>query len=261
VNLWKYFEVARVSFRESFAYRLDSVLGLIGSSLALLMYYFLWKAITLQGAVSSSLNEIMTYYVFAISVQNAVFISVEKFIGPKVQHGTVVNELKRPLSLMQHAYFRQLGKSGFDVLTASLPIVFVGFILLDISIKPFSLLLFFLSVFLSFNLIFLFSYTTSMLIFWAKIGWAIRSSRHHVQKLLSGAVFPLFLLPDSLRFALNLLPFQAMIDAPVTILRQGSSLGQALPFFLNQLFWIIFFLVAARVSWKKAKKKLTVQGG
>jgi ABC-2 type transport system permease protein len=261
LNWNKYLEISFVSFRESFAYRLDAIMSLFSTSLSLLMYYFVWKAITMQGAVNSSLNEIMTYYIVAKAVQSSVFVTVEKFIGPKIQHGTVVNELKRPLSLLSHCYFRQIGKSGFDALTGSLPILIIGFILVDITLTPISIILFILSVFLSFNLIFLFSYVASMLIFWTKIEWAIRGSRHHIQKLLSGAVFPLFLIPEPLQSVFYMLPFQAMIDAPVRILSGGINLQNTALIFLNQLFWIIVLLIVARFAWSKAKKKLTVQGG
>lgn len=261
MNFSKYVEISKVSFLESFAYRLDSILGLFSTTLSLLMYFFVWKAITSSGAVSASLNSIMVYYVVATAVQASVFFSVEKFVGPKIQHGTIVNELKRPLTLLQHAYFRQLGKSSFDALKASLPILIVGLFLVDVSLSFSSVILFVFSVFLSFNLVFLFSYVASMLIFWTKIEWAIRGSRNHLQKLFSGAIFPLFLIPEPLRSVFYLLPFQAMIDAPVRILNGGLTIGEAFPVFLNQLFWIILFFLIAKLTWKKAKKKLTVQGG
>jgi ABC-2 type transport system permease protein len=261
VNLWKYFEVARVSFRESFAYRLDAMMGLINSSFPLLMYYFIWGSITSRISLGSSLNEIMVYYVTAAAVQSAVFVTVERSIGPKIQHGTVVNELKRPISFFLHTYFHQAGKSGFDFLMNSLPVLFLGFLLLDISVSAGSLMLFLFSVFLSFNLVFLFSYAASMMIFWTKIEWAIRGSRTHIQKILSGSIFPLFLIPEPLQSFFYLLPFQAMIDAPVRILTGSISMSEVSGIFLNQLFWITVFLVLAKFSWKKAKKKLTVQGG
>lgn len=258
--LEKYFQVARISFYRSFAYRTDALMSLFSSALSLIMYFFVWKAITASGVVATSLTEIMTYYILAQVVQNTAFINVEEYLGPKIRHGTIVNELKRPLAVISQTYFHEVGESGFNLVTKSLPVAFAGALFVDLSFNPITGLLFLLSLFMSFNLVFLLSYTTSMMIFWTKVEWAIRGSRNHVQKLLSGVVFPLFLVPDSFRIVFQVLPFQAIVDGPIRIFTD-ASLSQSLSVLLNQVFWILVLFVVAHFSWRKARKKLTVQGG
>lgn len=193
-------------------------------------------------------------------VQNTAFINVEKFLGPKIRHGTIVNELKRPLSVISQAYFHEVGNSAFNFLVKSIPVAVAGSFFVDLSIDLFTALYFLLSLLLSFNLVFLLSYTTSMMIFWTKVEWAIRGSRNHVQKLLSGVAFPLFLIPEPFYSIFQSLPFQAMVDGPVRIFT-GASISQTYSILLNQVFWMAVLFILAHLSWKKARKKLTVQGG
>lgn len=261
MNLRKYFGFSRVSFRESAVYRVDVLTSLISSGLFLVLYYFVWSAIASAGELNSSLGEIMIYFVIGQVVTNTVFVNVEKFVGERIRRGTIVNELKRPIGLFSQAYFDQLGSIVFNFVSKSLPIALLGFYIVDFALPSlYNLIIFSLSLFLGFNLVFLFSFSTSMLIFWTKVEWSVRGTRNHIQKILSGTLFPLFLLPDYLKPFFNLLPFQAMVDGPIRIF-MGLGLEQSVMVLLNQIVWCLIFLVVSRLSWRKAKNKLTVQGG
>ena len=262
MSLRKYYAVARNAFRQATAYRLDAVTTLLSSVVFLVLYYAVWSAIDASGSIEGGLGQVMTYLVAGQIVSNAAFLQTEQFIGYRVRKGTIVNELKRPLSLISHVYFHELGWVVFNSLTKALPVAVLGIIFFDI--QPPGLLqgLYFLaSTFLAFNLVFLLAYTNSMLVFWTKVDWSLRMMRNTVTNLFSGVLFPLYLLPGSLEGIFNVLPFRAMADAPIQIFTGQATGSQIIEIFGLQLAWLVVLFVLAHLTWRKAKTKLTVQGG
>ncbi|MFB6116500.1 MAG: ABC transporter permease [Candidatus Nanosalina sp.] len=262
MNLRKYYAVARNAFKQATAYRLDAVTTLLSSVVFLVLYYAVWTAIDASGSVEGGLNQVMTYLVAGQVVSNAAFLQTEQFVGYRVRKGTIVNELKRPISFISHVYFHELGWVVFNTLVKALPIALVGAVFLNVKMPNLLNTAYFaVSTFLAFNLVFLLAYANSMFVFWTKVDWSIRMMRNTVTRLFSGVLFPLYLLPGGLEKIFNLLPFRAMADAPIQIFTGQASGSQILKIFGLQIFWIGIMFVIAHLMWRKAKTKLTVQGG
>ncbi len=262
MNWRRYLSILKITFREATAYRLDAVTILGSSVVFLVLYYAIWSAIDASGTLASSLNEVMTYLVAGQVISNAAFLQTEVFIGDRIRRGTIVNELKRPVGLMAHTYCHELGWVLFNSLTKALPVAVLGYLFFNTSFPgPVNGLVFVLSVFLSFNMVFLFAYSTAMLVFWTKVDWSIRMMRNTLTNLFSGVLFPLYLLPPDIKAFFDLLPFQSMVDGPVQIFMMRATGMEALKILGKQLAWIAVFAVLASLAWRKARTKLTVQGG
>ncbi len=237
-------------------------MGLLSSVIFLILFYFVWFAIDQSGTIEGGFEQVIAYLVAGQIVSNIAFVETEKFMGERVRRGTIVNELKRPLSLMTQTYFHEMAWMLFNFLTKAVPIAIVGVFFFGIDMPNLINGLFFLfSVFLAFNVVFLFAYSTSMLVFWTKVDWSIRMMRSTAQSLFSGVLFPLYLLPDTLNTVFNLLPFQVMVDAPIQIFIMSATGTEIYEILLKQFIWIIILYGLAYLAWKKARAKLTVQGG
>lgn len=262
MDLSKYYAVSRNAFKQATAYRLDALTTLLSSVVFLVLYYAVWSAIDASGDIQGGLQQVMTYLVAGQIVSNAAFLQTEQFIGYRVRKGTIVNELKRPLSLISHVYFHELGWVAFNSLTKALPIAALGVLFFNIPIPgPVNTLYFILSTFLAFNLVFLLAYANSMLVFWTKVDWSLRMTRNTMTNLFSGVLFPLYLLPSGLADVFSILPFRAMADAPIQIFTGQATGKQILQVFGLQIFWIVVMFIIAHLAWRKARTKLTVQGG
>lgn len=262
MHLKKYFSIIRQGFLQASAYRFNAVMGVVASVLYLVMLYAIWGSISSAGELSGSLSQVLTYILVGQVISNSVFVSVEDFLGDKIREGTIVNELKRPISLRSHIYFYKLGETAFNTVARSLPILGLGIIFLDLQTPSLQNGLFFLvSLFLSFNLVFSFSFLTSMLIFWTKIGWGIRAMRSNIQQVFSGVLFPLYLLPGFLVPIFDSLPFKWMADGPIRIFLMQATSSQIYNILFLQLAWTIVFIILSSLAWKIARKKLTIQGG
>ncbi len=260
--LRKYLEFVKIGFKEATAYRFNAVMSLVASILFLIMVFAIWTSIDRSGQLAASLTGVLTYILLGQVVSNSVFVDVENFMSERVREGTIVNELKRPVSLRLQVYSYLMGKTLFNIVSKGLPVLLIGFLFLGIDTPSLENSLgFILALFLSFNLVFAFSYLTSMLVFWTEIGWGIRAMRSNIQDVFSGVLFPLYLLPGNLQMLFGYLPFQSMADGPIQIFMMDATGTDMISIFGLQLFWIIVVGLLGEIMWRKAKKKLTVQGG
>jgi len=85
--------------------------------------------------------------------------------------------------------------------------------------------------------------------------------RTNIQDVFSGVLFPLYLLPTGLAGVFNILPFKSMADGPIQIFTMEATGRQMINIFGLQIFWIIIIGLLGEMAWRKAKTKLTVQGG
>ncbi len=260
--LKKYLAFAEMGFREKTVYRFNAAIGFVASILYLVMVYAIWTAIDASGQLSYSLSGVLTYILLGQVVNNSVFIEVESFMSERVREGTIVNELKRPVSLRLQVYSYLIGKTLFNTLSKGLPVLLIGYLFLNIQTpSALNLFSFIIALILSFNLVFAFSFLTSMLVFWTDIGWGIRAMRSNIQNVFSGVLFPLYLLPGSLGSIFNVLPFQSMADGPIRIFTMEATGNEIIQVFGTQILWILVFTLLGEIAWRKAQKKLTVQGG
>jgi len=85
--------------------------------------------------------------------------------------------------------------------------------------------------------------------------------RNLIQRLFSGVLFPLYLLPGQLKPIFEATPFPSMVDAPISIFRMNVTGSEILPIFGKQILWTLIILLVGELMWRKAQTKLTVQGG
>src|SRR5690554_5327673 len=79
--------------------------------------------------------------------------------------------------------------------------------------------------------------------------------------LFSGLVIPLSFFPGWAEQILQFLPFQAITYLPGSVFT-GNIVGSAIILAIAvQLFWFIALLLPLNVVWRRARKRLFVQGG
>ena len=262
LNIRKYIEFTLMGFRSFFAYRLNSVASLLNSIIFLALMYALWSAIAASGTLEGGLARVLSYIILGQVISSSIFMSVEKLLSNRIREGKIVNELKRPMSLRAQVYFQMLGIALFNFVFVGIPMLFIGLIFLELSFPGIATIIAFLiSMFLGYNIVYALSYIASMLIFWTKVGWSLRAMRQTIQRLFSGVYFPLYLLPENLKPVFNFLPFQSMVDAPISIYMNQLNPNQILAIYGEQIMWIIILLLLGELMWIKAKTKITVQGG
>jgi len=260
MKLTRYLSFTKVGLREGLQYRGNAVAGIGSTVISLVLFYYVWKAIAASGELTVPFSTIIAYVALARVINNATSANIESWVGERVRKGTIVNELKKPASLKLQIYFYQIGRSAFKMMVRGVPAFIIGVIFLNVSIPGLSTgLLFIASLMLTLNLAIALSYMTAMLVFWTKVGWSLRMARTTLAGLFSGAMIPLYLIPENIRQVFYLTPFPSMVDSPISIY-QGTA-ENVLQVFGTQIVWLIILLTAGELLWRKAKTKITVQGG
>jgi ABC-type uncharacterized transport system permease subunit len=83
----------------------------------------------------------------------------------------------------------------------------------------------------------------------------------YVNQFFAGALIPLWFFPDWLRTLAELLPFQTQAFLPLSLYfgrLQGTEALRALGI---EVFWCVVLWVSAIVVWKRAIRRIHIQGG
>ena len=103
----------------------------------------------------------------------------------------------------------------------------------------------FMSAMIQFTIAFCFG----LLAFWFLdiAGWVILSLA--IESLLSGQIFPLDLLPDTLFRIAMYLPFTYQMYFPIALISGRLDQPQVIQGLLIQAFWTVSLILAARALW------------
>jgi ABC-2 type transport system permease protein len=123
------------------------------------------------------------------------------------------------------------------------------------------LALFVVSMVLLVPLKFLVVYLASLASFWTQNYIGVQWARVAIVNLLSGALVPLAYLPGWLATAATWSPFAGMTSTPGLILVGRVDGAQAALLVVVQLGWVVLLWYGAKLLWRSALRRLTVNGG
>lgn len=259
-----YKEIALTSFKGEIIYRVEFIISLISFFVRIIVLWFLWNALfkaygaeTLKGFTLP----MMITYVSISAILNIFSRSETEFnIEENVKTGFISVLLTKPFSYPLFYLFREIGTTGFSLLTKGLPIFLFALVFLSITFPASPL--FFVSVALGFFINFFLVLLTGLWSFWSSGNiWGIRFARNVISEILSGALIPLYLFPLWLKNIASALPFQAIYSTPLLIYigqLNGFELFSALGI---QIIWLALLGGSAFVVWKFAEKKTLAYGG
>jgi ABC-2 type transport system permease protein len=196
----------------------------------------------------------------------------------------VAMSLLKPFNYGWMVFARHVGEK-IGELVSLIPVFILVFILIDINFSSMiNILLFCLSLPLSFVIMFSVCYLTGLLAFWTTNSWGLHFLRKSLTFLFSGHAIAIGLFlnaantstlsifnihPDIIRtffkifgYLAYILPFQAMYYTPTGIF-SGIIGGTAykLLHITIQVVWILIMLFVIKFTWKKAQQKISIYGG
>jgi len=258
-----WWEMIRVSARQVQIYRTGMVFWLIRSMLELFLIRIVWSAVygdreTVDGIGADTLLVYLTISAVQVYILPNI-IAVE--VGERIETGQVATDLIRPFSFMKQMIAIQLGASlGFvPALVLAVPVaMLVGSLELPSLLNG-------IAYVVSFSLAYMVSTLTWLLIglggFWLINIGGLRALLSVASGFLSGALIPVWFMPDALRILVQLLPFQAMTFLPASIF-SGQVTGTAMIVpLLVQVAWIAILTGLIGLVWARAQRKLVIQGG
>lgn len=256
---------ARQNFHATAVYRLDFWLRV--ASTPILMYGTRWVWMTLYtqrpGAFGISLQQMVTYAVLAMAIENLFYTGPLYYIARQVKSGAIDVDLLKPLDFHFHMLARSTGEMFFRIIVIALPAMLVGYFLFDLQLPAtlqtgsLFVLAFLLGYLVNFHLDFLLGTIATVTLDIHSIDWAFQAT----SRFFSGQFVPLWLFPGALGILANILPFRSIFSTPLSIyagvLKEGAMI-QALGF---QLLWLIILLMLSRWLWGRVQMRIVSQGG
>lgn len=244
-------------------YRTNMVFWVVTSLLQLYVARAIWSAVYGdRPSVNGIGAETLLVYLTIASLHELAFSKIIDYeIGERITSGQVATDLMRPFGFIRQMITIQIGSTvGFApvILIAAPAAMLVGSLRLP---DAENLAAYVVAVVLAYVVMTL----TWMLVglggFWLMSISGLRATLSVMSGLLSGALVPLWFMPDWLRTIVELLPFQATTFLPATIFAGDVTGADLIRPLLIQAAWIAILAVVTSLTWRRAQRKLVIQGG
>ena len=267
MKLKKYLTLTRAGIIESLQFRLSMLVMVAGNLLYLIVIYFLWKAIY-ASADSDVVNgmtfsDTLIYLVLATALFNFMEMYTVWQVGRDIQSGKIVLDLVKPMDYRRYIFWSFSGAFVTNFFCTFLPTFIVVAIVTNGAIHMgLNLLYFAVSVVLAIMVNFSIDFIVATICLYTESIWGIKMMKQVIVLLLSGATVPLAFFPDTLRNIVDHLPFQAICNAPLTLLLDGDPDMKDVCITLGtQLAWCVGMFIVSKLFWKHSIKQITVNGG
>jgi ABC-type uncharacterized transport system permease subunit len=179
----------------------------------------------------------------------------------RISTGRVATDIVRPIGFMRQMAAMQVGFTlGFlPIYLLAVPVaMLVGSLRMP---DPGTLPVYLVSLVLAYVVNTLIWLILGLTGFWLLNAGGLRSLMSLTAGFLSGALVPLWFMPDAIRVVIRLLPFQAVTFLPASIFVGETRGMDALQPILVQVAWIGILLAICAFTWSRAQRKLVIQGG
>jgi ABC-2 type transport system permease protein len=261
IRVWLRF--VKISLLARLVYRADLLLSVLSSSLFLLVYLSVWKALYRNPGADEEFvpYSAMALYVAGGTVLRSWLSSDPEFFIRKIRSGDIANDLMKPYPLPLALLAQNVGTGLWRVMTGGIPVLLVALLLMDVPLPKGSDVLWFLaSALLAGALYFCYTLMISLTAFWTLEMQGFHDLQWAVMAFASGTVVPLWFMPSVLASVLRALPFQQMGFVPLTFW-SGQAGDAALKLLLGQFFWLLPMALLAALVWRAAQRRVVIQGG
>ena len=208
----KYISIFKISFAQEFAYRANFIMWRVRNLMQFILVFFLWDAAFVrpnQTLFGYTQDQIATY-IFGLLIVRAIVLSVRSNeIASEIARGDLSNYLVKPFSYFRYWWTRDISSKALNIIFASVEFLILYLILkpqLYFQTDPVYITSFLIVLGLAVVIYFILLLIASAVPFW----WPENAWGAHFLltvifvEFLSGAIFPLDVLPEQLLTVLSL---------------------------------------------------------
>lgn len=245
------------SIRKLLTYRIYIISEIIGSLLLpIVLNYFIWKSLLQTNTIGYSLNEMMRYIIISNVILLFTQIRIEGEIEKDIKTYRLGQKLLLPVGYIKDNVFRYIS-NGIVRFT----IIYMPIIIITSNRLPRNLIHTCTFLIIGFLLNALLSFIIGFLSFWMTEIWGVAAIRNLSIGLLSGATFPLDILPISIQRIMLFTPFPYMTYIPSKLICDPHFSFEIVKkgFFIASTWMAIFYLIAFTLM-KHGLEKYTSNG-
>ena len=247
------------------AYSIWVWMQFIVSVITIGIFVAFWTAVyanqdTLSGLdLQQTLNYIILAQLFSPAVHAP---STIYYFGELITQGQIGIELLRPLDFQGATYVTNVAQVAVG-LVIQIPLAIVAWLLFryQFPLDPLIWLAFLVTLILGNALMFCFDWILSCAAFYSTEVWGLSVLRFAIATFFSGALVPLVMMPGWLQTIAEVLPFSQALYVPVSLISGITPLSAMPRIWLIQIGYLVVLLIASRLVFRFAVKKVTVQGG
>ncbi|RLC32669.1 hypothetical protein DRH13_01405 [Candidatus Woesebacteria bacterium] len=264
----KYLSIFKISFAQEFAYRVNFIMWRVRNVLQILLVFFLWSAVFTNPQTELfgyNRDKILTY-VFGIFILRALVLSSRAVdIAGEIARGELTNYLLKPINYIKYWFTRDISSKALNLSFATVEIVILYFFLRPtffIQTDPLQIFLFLVAVVFAVVMFFGLLVLVNFVTFWLpEGGWASQFLIIVIfTEFLSGAVFPIDILPEAIQNVLYALPFPYLMFFPLQVYLGKLSMTATLQSLLISGIWMMFMIVVINQVWARGIKKYSAVG-
>lgn len=265
MNLKKYYLVARNTWDQTVAYRLNFVMWRFRVFLSLISTYFLWYTLLPPGKSIASYNQptILTYILGGSIVYSIVLSTRVADVANDITQGDLSNYLIRPVNYILYYFFKDIGDKGMNIFFSILEIAIFFLVVRPpffIQTNIFQLFIFTMAIIIAICINFSINMLLSFIGFFSSETWAPRFIFYVLLSFLSGSIFPLDIMPRGVYLFLNSLPFSFLIYTPMKIYLGQLSLQNTIISLSLGIFWSIILYFCVDILWRKGLRMYSSEG-
>ncbi len=258
----KYLSIFKISFEQEFAYKLNFIMWRVRNVFQIIVTFFLWNTIFSDpGRVVFGYDrtKILTY-VFALMIVRAVVLSARAVdVSRDVAEGDLSNYLVKPVSYFKYWFTRDISSKILNLSFAAAEFAALFAIFTPrfyFQKDPYILGAFLISLIIAVLIYFCILFIISAVPFWApELGWASQFLVAIVIiEFLSGALFPIDVLPVILQKIIMSLPFPYLIYFPVQVYLGKITGAAQIQGFLISAVWVFALWFLMKSVWTRGLK-------
>ena len=259
-----YVEIFRTTFIQYFIYRVNFLLWRFRVVLGLLIVYFLWLSVFDNQTLimGYSQQEMLTYILLSSLVSSFVLSTKTADVAGDIVQGYIINIILKPISFFKYHLVRDGADKLVNGILAVMEIaLIIAFLKPPILIQDSFVSYFLFSIFLvlGVTIAFFVNMILSLLAFWTVEVWAPRFIFYIIIFFLSGAYFPLDILPKTFFNTLLLTPFPYFYYIPTKVYLDPTS--PLIPFFLLMSgFWVTIMYFVTKLFWSSGMRSYAFYG-
>lgn len=271
--------IVQIALAERLAYRGDFMLGTLMRFLPIITQIFLWGAIFDAVASGSgdgsgqdqrlggyNFPDMVAYFLLTMIAR--AFSSMPGLaagIASQVRQGEIKKYLIQPVDLVEFLLLTRIAHKLAYYAIAIIPFALVFFLargfFTDGFPPPYTFAAFVVSLLLGFMIGFFLEASIGMVSFWLLEVNSLLLIFMLFSFFLSGHMFPLTLLPDSIEWIVNLLPFKYLAYFPAAIFLEKVPEQDLLRELFIEAAWVAFFIIACRGMYRRGIRRYSGFGG
>jgi len=264
----KYLSVFKISFQQEFAYRANFIMWRVRNVMQIFLVFFLWSSVFAdpQTEVFGYNRDKILTYVFGILILRALVLSARTVeIAGEISRGDLTNFLLKPINYFKYWFARDISSKALNISFAAVEATLLFAILKPpffIQNNPAQIAMFLVFLVLAIAMFFSLLILVNMITFWLpESGWAAQFLIVGIAtEFLSGAIFPIDILPSFIQQILYALPFPYLLFFPLQVYLGKVGGGAMIKGLLIAGAWVVILIFAMNVAWQRGLKKYTAVG-